>query len=286
MNEQEQNILVESLREDLAKEQATNQRSMILGGSAVLLVAGYLTFLHGQLAPLFEPEELALFATGVAIEAAPEVEAQLRDLLVDSAPDIARTVSTAVVDSVPTYREVLEAELKPVMDEATMVMAGAAVHTMLKSERPEEMAEQESLEVAADTLVERLDRVFEEALHERADIDGPTPAELIDQSVDRLVVVDRGLRRLARGGGDAAERELVLTVLGVIDGVHQEQNAAAAADYTAEQRAANPKGAKQNAAGPKGPKQASPDAKKKAPQPSPAKSNGKAGGKAAPAGGK
>ena len=152
----------------------------------------------------------------------------------------------------PTYREVLEAELKPVMDEATMVMAGAAVHTMLKSERPEKMAEQESLEAAADTLVERLDRVFEDALHERADIDGPTPAELIDQSVDRLVVVDRGLRRLARGGGDAAERELVLTVLGVIDGVQQEQNAAAQADYTAEQRAANPKGAKQPANGPKG----------------------------------
>ncbi len=244
MNDSDQELLLESLAEDLAQEQATNKRSMVLGGTAVVLVAGYLAFLHGQVAPFFEPEELALFATGAAIEAAPEVEAQLRDLLVDSAPDIARTVSTAVVDSVPTYRQVLEAELKPVLGEATLVMAGAAVSTMLKSERPEDLAEQESLEAAADALVDRLDRVFEEALHERSDLDGPTPAELIDQTVDRLVVVDRGLRRLARGGGDAAERELVLTVLGVIDGVQTEQETAEKADFAAQQRAAARKGAK------------------------------------------
>ena len=162
----------------------------------------------------------------------------------DSAPDIARTVSTAVVDSVPTYRQVLEAELKPVLGEATLVMAGAAVSTMLKSERPEDLAEQESLEAAADAVVDRLDRVFEEALHERADLNGPTPAELIDQTVDRLVVVDRGLRRLARGGGDAAERELVLTVLGVIDGVQTEQEMAEKADYAAQQRAGTRPGAR------------------------------------------
>ncbi len=238
MSTDENDLLVDALREDLNRERAGNQRSTIIGGAVVVLLGGYLAFLHSQVAPFFEPEELALFATGAAIEAAPEVEAQLRDLMVESAPDIARTVSTAVVDAVPTYRQVLEAELKPVMDEASLVMAGAAVSTMLKSERPESAAERESLEAAADAVVERLDRVFEQALHERADVNGPSPAELIDQSVDRLVVVDRGLRRLARGGGDAAERELVLTVLGVIDGVQKDRETAEKADYAAEQAAA------------------------------------------------
>jgi hypothetical protein len=244
MSTDKNDLLVDALREDLERERAGNQRSMMIGGGLVVILAGYLAFLHGQVAPFFEPEELALFATGAAIEAAPEVEAQLRDLMVESAPDIARSVSTAVVEAVPTYREVLEAELKPVMDEASMVMAGAAVSTMLKSERAEDVAQRESLEAAADAVVGRLDRVFEEALHERADLNGPTPAELIDQSVDRLVVVDRGLRRLARGGGDAAERELVLTVLGVIDGVQQDQATVEKLDYKANQAAAAKKAEK------------------------------------------
>jgi hypothetical protein len=241
MSNDEQNLLLDTLREDLKKEKAGNQRSMMIGGGIVVLVAGYLAFLHGQVSPFFEPEELALFATGAAIDAAPEVEAQLRDLLVESAPDIARTVSTSVVDAVPTYREVLEAELKPVIDEASMVMAGAAVSTMLRSERPTDMAQQESMEAAANAVVDRLDRVFEQALNERAELDGPTPAELIDQSLDRLVVVDRGLRRLARGGGDAAERDLVLTVLGVIDGVQTDQATAAQHEHSNQQHAAEAK---------------------------------------------
>ena len=244
MTDEQNKLLLDTLREDLQREQATNQRSTIIGGSMVVLLAGYLTFLHGQVSSFFDPEELALFATGAAMEAAPSVEAQLRHMLVTSAPDIARSVSTKVVDSVPTYRQVLEAELKPVLDESTRVMAGAAVGTMLKSDRPENLAEREGMEAAAEAVVERLDRVFEEALYERAELDGPTPAELIDQTADRLVVVDRGLRRLARGGDEAAERDLVLTVLGVIDGVQETQETVEKTDFAAKERAISGREAK------------------------------------------
>lgn len=222
---------------DLAAERQANQRSMIIGGIAALLVGGYLFFLHGQISRFLEPEELALAATGAAVDAAPDVEAQLRVLVVDGAPDIARSLSNAVVEAIPTYRAALEDELKPVVDEVSTLLATTAVNRMLAAEGDADAARSAGTEEAAEAVVARLDTVLEEAMNEPSQLDGPSPADLIDASVDKLVVVDRGLRTLARGGGDRAERELVLTVLGAIDSAQAEADVAAADQYRTEQRA-------------------------------------------------
>lgn len=227
----------EALEADLAAERAGNQRSMIIGGIATLLVGGYLFFLHGQISRFLEPEELALAASGAAVDAAPDVEAQLRVLVVDGAPDIARSLSNSVVDAIPTYRAALEDELKPVVDEVSGVLATTAVNRMLSAEGDADAAQRAGTEEAAEAVVARLDTVLEEAMREPSQLDGPSPADLIDQSVDKLVVVDRGLRTLARGGGDRAERELVLTVLGAIDSAQAEADVAAADAYRTKERA-------------------------------------------------
>lgn len=222
---------------DLIAERQGNQRSMIIGGFAALLIGGYLFVLHGQIARFLEPEELALAATGAAVDAAPDVEAQLRVLLVDGAPDIARSLSNSVVEAVPTYRAALEDELKPVVDEVSSLLATTAVNRMLASDGDAAAAQSAGTEEAAEAVVARLDTVLEEAMQEPSQLDGPSPADLIDASVDKLVVVDRGLRTLARGGGDRAERELVMTVLGAIDSAQAEADVAAADQYRMEERA-------------------------------------------------
>lgn len=222
---------------DLAAERQANQRAMIIGGIAALLVGGYLFFLHGQISRFLEPEELALAATGAAVDAAPDVEAQLRVLVVDGAPDIARSLSNAVVEAIPAYRGALEDELKPVVDEVSTLLATTAVNRMLAAEGDADAARAAGTEEAAEAVVARLDTVLEEAMNEPSQLDGPSPADLIDASVDKLVVVDRGLRTLARGGGDQAERELVLTVLGAIDSAQAEADVVAADQYRTEQRA-------------------------------------------------
>ena len=201
------NKVHEAIEADLAAERAANQKSMIIGGVAALLVGGYLAFLHGQISRFLEPEELALAASGAAVDAAPDVEAQLRVLVVDGAPDIARSLSNSVVEAIPTYRATLEDEMKPVVDEVSSVLATTAVTRMLASEGDAAAAQSAGTEEAAEAVVARLDMVLEEAMNEPSEMDGPSPADLIDASVDKLVVVDRGLRRLARGGGDQAERD-------------------------------------------------------------------------------
>jgi len=228
-----------AIEADLAAERAANQKSMIIGGIAALVVGGYLAFLHGQISRFLEPEELALAASGAAVDAAPDVEAQLRVLVVDGAPDIARSLSNSVVEAIPTYRATLEDELKPVVDEVSSVLATTAVNRMLESEGDAASAQSAGTEEAAEAVVARLDMVLDEAMSEPGEMDGPSPADLIDASVEKLVVVDRGLQRLARGGGDQAERDLVLTLLGAIDQAHAEADVAAADAYRTEQRAAD-----------------------------------------------
>ena len=222
-----------ALDEELESLKKSNQQSTIIGGAVCLLVGGYLLMLNSQLSHFFEPEEVALAAAGAAVEAAPAVEESLRELLVEGAPDIARSMSTAVVDTIPSYRAAAEDELRPVIDEVTSILAVTAVNKMLESEAPAPVAAQMGTAAAADAVIERLDTMFEGAMNEPSDLDGPTPAQLIDQSVEKLQMVDRGLRRIARGGGDQAERELVLTLVAAIDAAQTEAAVAEADAYRA-----------------------------------------------------
>ena len=76
---------------------------------------------------LLDPEGLALAASGVAITAVPEASKELRVLVVDGAPDLVRMGSDQLVGMVPRYREVLQAEIDPVLDQVSSVLAEAAM---------------------------------------------------------------------------------------------------------------------------------------------------------------
>ena len=221
-----------ALDAELADLKAANQRSAIIGGLACVVVGGYLAVLNSQLSQFFDPDGLALAASGAAVEAAPAVEDRLRTLLVDGAPDIARSLSNSVVEAIPTYRGVAEDELKPVIDEVSSILATTAVDSMLASDAPPALAEQQGAVAAADAVVERIDTMLNEAMNEPTEMNGPTPAQLIEQSVGQLEMVDRGLRRIARGGGDQAERELVLTLIAAIDAAQTEASIAEASAYS------------------------------------------------------
>lgn len=253
MPNEEMKSVLDAVEADLATERQGNQRSMIIGGIAVLLVGGYLAVLHGQISRFLDPEELALAATGAAVDAAPGVEAQLRTLVVDGAPDIARSMSNAVVDAIPTYRQTLEDELKPVIDEVCAVLATTAVNRMLVAEGGQETAQAEGLDAAADAVITRLDSLLNEAMSEPSQLDGPSPADLIETSIDKLTMVDRGLRRLARGGGDEAERELVMTLLGAIDASQAQRDTVEQDAYRTRARAGQPKPSGADAAKPSKP---------------------------------
>lgn len=221
----------QALDAELADLKAANQRSAIIGGIACVVVGGYLAVLNSQLNQFFEPDGLALAASGAAVEAAPAVEDRLRMLLVDGAPDIARSLSNSVVEAIPAYRAVAEDELKPVMDEVSSILATTAVDSMLESEASPALAEQQGAVAAADAVVERIDTMLNEAMNEPTEMDGPTPAQLIEESVGQLEMVDRGLRRIARGGGEQAERELVMTLIAAIDATQTEASIADASSH-------------------------------------------------------
>lgn len=249
---------VEGLLEaQLRQVEETNKRSMIIGGVVVLLFGGYLFWAHAQLSKLLDPEGLALAATGAALEAMPQASAALRAVVVDGAPDIAAGASTALVDMLPAYRQVLEDEMAPVVDEVTGVLAQTTVQQMVKAAKERKAAGKElteadkqlALQQASDAVVTRFDTLIEEAMDEPMENDGPTPREAIEASLEQLVTIDRGLRRVVRGQGDPQERELLLVWIDLISQYQADANVAAAAEHTQKENKADAQEAKAKAGG-------------------------------------
>ena len=57
--------------------------------------------------------------------------------------------------------------------------------------------------------------------------DGPTPRETIDEALDSLKTVDRGLKTIASGGGDPQERELLMAWMNLMSQWNDDANTAA-----------------------------------------------------------
>jgi len=199
---------------ELENEVKGNKSFNIVGGIFVAFIALYLIWLSASIGTMLQPAGLAEAAAGAALEAAPALSANLRELVVDGAPNLAGSASQAVVEMVPSYRGVLEDELRPVIDEVSGVVASAAVKKMIDSGTDSD--DSIALQEAADAAVARLDSVLDEAMNEPMGADEPTPRQVIEGSLEQLEVVDRGLKRLAKGGGDEAERELVFAWLNVL----------------------------------------------------------------------
>lgn len=228
----EQNALreVEGLLDvELAEAKETNQRSLMIGGVFVVLIGGYLFWASSQFSKLLDPEGLALAASGMALDALPDASASLRELVVDGAPDIATAASQAIVDMLPTYRQVMEDEMEPVIDEVANILAVTAVGAMIDAADNEagEAGTLEALNEGANAVVTRLDTLLEESLDAPMDDDGPTPRETIDRSLGQLQTIDRGLKRIANGGGDPQERELLMAWMNLMSQWNDDANAAA-----------------------------------------------------------
>ncbi len=231
---------IETLLEaDLAQVKENNQRSLMIGGVAVVLVGGYLFWASSQLTILLEPEGLALAASGMALDALPQASQSLRDVVVEGAPDIAKAASQSIIDTLPTYRAVMEDELEPVIDEVASILAVTAVNAMVEAvgEDNEDYLTKEAMNEGAEAVVVRLDTLLDEAMNEPMELDGPTPLETIDRSLDQLQTIDRGLERIVAGGGDPQERELLMAWMNLMSQWNEDANLAAIDEHKDAQRA-------------------------------------------------
>jgi hypothetical protein len=221
--------VLKRLELDLENEAKGNKSFNIVGAIFVAFIALYLVWLSASIGTLMQPAGLAEAAAGAALEAAPALSANLRELVVEGAPNLAQAASNAAVEMVPSYRATLEDELRPVIDEVSGVVATAAIQKMV--ETGGDADESVALQEAADAAVARLDTILDEAMDEPMGPDEPTPRQVIEQSLEQLETVDRGLKRLARGGGDAHERELVFAWLNVLNQHGEDLDKSLAEEY-------------------------------------------------------
>lgn len=208
---------IEGLLEDeLQTVREMNMRTLMMGVAMALLVGVYLAWAASQVNKVLDPEGIALAATGVAIDAVPEAANSLRTLVVDGAPDLAKAASQSIVEMIPTYRQVMEDELSPIIDEVTGILSQTAVQNMVEAAKTGDINEDMAMEEAAAAVMLRLDTLFVEALNEEAEEDGPSPQNAIDAALKQLKTIDQGLARHAAGRGDAQERELLLAWIGML----------------------------------------------------------------------
>ncbi len=213
------------------REQGAKTKKVVI--VVVALMGAYLGWAGTQVNKLLDPQGLAEAATGIAIGAIPGAGADLRELVVEGAPDLARAGSQAVLDLLPAYREVLEEELSPVIDEVCSVLAQAVVKSMIETGKKAqgEMAKQAALQAGADAVIERLDTVLEQAMKQPTEVGGPTPLQTIEASMTKLERIDAGLKRVAAGQGDAKERELILSWISLLQRFDAEAETAAIQAY-------------------------------------------------------
>ena len=222
--------LLEAELEAVRKQSAKTKKVVV---AIVVLMGAYLGWAGSQVNKLLDPQGLAEAATGIALEALPGAGADLRGLVVEGAPDLARAGTQAVLDLLPAYREVLEEELTPVIDEVCSILAQAVVKSMIETgqKAKSEMATQTALQAGADAVFTRLDTVLDQAMQQPTEVDGPTPLQTISVAMEKLERIDAGLKRVAAGRGDAKERELILSWISLLQRFDADAETAAIQAY-------------------------------------------------------
>ena len=205
------------LTAELHGERAANAKGLKIGGVAVVAVGAYLLWISSVIGQFLDPEGLALAASGFAVDAVPAAAQEIRALVVDGAPDLARLGSQQVIDQIPNYRMALQLEIDPVIDQVCAVLADAAVAKMVTQtgDPGATYDDDAALDAAAAAAVTSLDTVLNEAMDAPAE-DGISPRQTIESSLTQLRHIDVELARIAKKGGDPAERELLLAWLGVL----------------------------------------------------------------------
>ena len=205
------------LEAELENERAANARSKKVGGVFVGFVAVYLTWISYAIGTFLDPAGLAEAASGFAIGAVPGAAQQIREMVVSGAPDLVKVGSDKLIEMIPGYRAEIQAEMDPVIDDVSGVLAEAAVAEMLKSggDPKAAYADDAALAAAADAAALRMDGVLAGAM-DKPDEEGLTPRSRIDASLTQLKSVDKELKRIAKKGGDPQQREILLAFLNVM----------------------------------------------------------------------
>lgn len=205
------------LEAELENERAANARSKKVGGVFVGFVAVYLTWISYAIGTFLDPAGLAEAASGFAIGAVPGAAQQIREMVVSGAPDLVKVGSDKLIEMIPGYRAEIQAEMDPVIDDVSGVLAEAAVAEMLKSggDPKAAYADDAALAAAADAAALRMDGVLAGAM-DKPDEEGLTPRSRIDASLTQLKSVDKELKLIAKKGGDPQQREILLAFLNVM----------------------------------------------------------------------
>lgn len=202
---------------ELEKERAANARNLKVSGVLVLLVAGYLAWINSAIGTLLDPQGIAEATSGAALTAVPAAGQEIRKLVVDGAPELMRMGSDQLIALIPAYRETLQGEIDPVLNQVATVLADTAMENMAqKAGNPSsQLMDDAAIGAAADAAVEMIDVTLDAAM-DTPDDEGQTPRQRIEVSLTQLKKIDTELKRIAKKGGDPAERELLLAWLNVV----------------------------------------------------------------------
>jgi hypothetical protein len=205
------------LTAQLEAERSNNAKSLKYSAVAAGGVGLYLLWISSAIGTFVDPEGLALAAAGFAVDAVPAAAAQIRSVVVDGAPDLARAGSEQMIEQIPNYREALQQEIDPVIDQVCGVLADAAVTKMAEQAGDPKAvySDDAALDHAAEAAIGSLDAVLAEAMDEK-DEDGVSPRATIESSLSQLKHIDTELQRVTKKGGNPAERELLLAWLNVL----------------------------------------------------------------------
>lgn len=213
------NTIEQLLLEELEREKKSSRISYIVIALLVLFVLVYTSWLGSRVKLLLDAEGLAYTATGLAVESAPDIRAQLEATLVDGAPDIAHWVSEQIVSAIPAFRLYIEEQVGPVVDGAATEMVDAAVVSLSKKAKDDAFFEGKETAELANALVAEFQLGLELALDEE-DEKGETPRQRITASLEGLEEIDRELAILADNRkltpNQQKERELLVEWLQLI----------------------------------------------------------------------
>jgi hypothetical protein len=212
------------LQAELDEVEAANKSSNIISVAILVIMGGYLLWANSQISILLDPEGMAEAATGVALESIPEVSESLSKTIIEGSPDMAKQASNAVVGLIPIYRQRLEQEIKPVVDEVTAILADSAVNSALSSSSTSsEALRQEAQNAASEAVVSQLDDILQEAMDVKNE-NGETPREAVSAAIADLDQIDAELKKIASGQGDPQERELLLTWMNLLTQYQDQSN--------------------------------------------------------------
>lgn len=205
------------LETDLQKARKANQTSMIVSGIIVVLISGYLLFVNSIIKQFLDVQQLSDALEGIAIDNIGGASMAVQQMIVEQAPSLVEVASDQLITQlIPKYRQELEIQFEPSIDEVSQQIAIVAVTSLNKSKasNPDANAAEAKTETAR-IMKEEIQGVFKKTLSEK-DADGNSPQDSINRSLIHLKSMQENLDKIADGKGDPKKTDAILTLFQVI----------------------------------------------------------------------